>query len=150
MTRASQEMILGEAEADHVERYWNGFLPSKADMQQWSAACPVHNPVENKDEGRAPYGQLTTLGAQELAQIGASLRRRYGTFRVMQSRYLQCNTTLRSRYITSGRENSSLLPDKCEPSRIYTTSTPFYRTQQSAQNMLLGTCLPSVSHMNVF
>ena len=79
-------MILGEAEADHVEKYWSGFLPSEADMQHWSTACPVHSPVANKDEGRTPYGQLTTLGAQELVQVGAALRRRYGILLVVHCR----------------------------------------------------------------
>lgn len=70
-------MTLGEHQADHVELYWDGFLPTEGDVQAWNAMCPIKASQPNKDQGRKPYGQLTLLGAQELVNVGASLRSRY-------------------------------------------------------------------------
>lgn len=99
------------------QQLWKGKLPPQADIEAWRAQYgPTDPQLEPLDQNEFPYSQLTVRGAQELRALGAHLRERY----VSKLRFLPHS-------LEAGEER-----------RVYARATNIRRTQQSAQNLLLG------------
>ena len=91
---------------------WSARLPSMREAAAWDQAFPVVGPSEAIDAGKEPFGSLTRLGAQQCRLLGASLRSRLLLYA------------------------PHLLPNASE--QLLVRATNIRRTQQSAQNFLLG------------
>eukprot|EP00468_Gymnochlora_sp_CCMP2014_P000242 CAMPEP_0167743578 /NCGR_PEP_ID=MMETSP0110_2-20121227/2094_1 /TAXON_ID=629695 /ORGANISM="Gymnochlora sp., Strain CCMP2014" /LENGTH=512 /DNA_ID=CAMNT_0007627965 /DNA_START=1585 /DNA_END=3123 /DNA_ORIENTATION=+ len=95
---------------------WNSLLPDENTQAEWDRLHPIEpKNVGSKpyDDGLTPFGQLTRQGAKECMDVGKSLRERYIV-------------------------NQSVLPEKLDPSKLKIRTTNLRRTQQTAQNFLLG------------
>jgi len=101
---------------DHDRELWESLLPSEDDARSWDSQNPVvPKEISSKpyDLGRAPYGQLTRQGASECVDIGKDLRKRY-------------------------IDDMEFLPKTFDLDKMKIRSTNLRRTQQTAQNLLLG------------
>eukprot|EP00966_Prymnesium_polylepis_P079425 1840971-Prymnesium_polylepis.1 len=88
--------------------FWHTTLPDINDVAAWDERFPVDGPPKPIDSDGAPFGMLTELGAQQVRAYGREVRSRYK------------------------RHAPHLL------SEVNARSTNIRRTQQTAQNFLLG------------
>ncbi len=102
---------------------WQAKLPPTEEIAAWRARYPpLDSDMVPLDQDEFPYSQLTVRGAQELRALGEHLRRRY----VGQLGFLPDS-------LGEPKEQ----PPPPQPI-VYARATNIRRTQQSAQNLLLG------------
>ncbi len=108
-------------DSKETQDLWQSKLPPAKDLEAWATAYPPAVPLRPLDHDEHPYSQLTVRGAQELRALGTHLRKRY----VDQLKFLPDKI----------HDHKA---DTTTPPILYARATNIRRTQQSAQNLLLG------------
>ncbi|EWM22620.1 histidine acid, partial [Nannochloropsis gaditana] len=141
--RAPIARNVGQAVQDSPETQalWLSKLPSSQEVEAWTSAFPLADPsLRPVDYDEHPYAQLTRKGAQELQALGRHLRKRY----VTDLKWLPASLHASGGHAPhasgglSSAPSSSSPPSSSPPSFLHARATNIRRTQQSAQNLLLG------------
>lgn len=94
------------------EDAWAARLPAAEEIAAWNESHPVHGPAVPSDDREEPFGQLTSVGAQQTEALGIALR------------------------LSLERHAPHLLPTTA--AHVAAHATNIRRTQQSLQNLLRG------------
>jgi hypothetical protein len=117
------------ADSPQQQALWQSKLPPPEELAAWRERYPPQDPeLVPLDQTEFPYSQLTVRGAQELRALGSHLRSRY----VAQLGFLPHSL------LGKEEEEEEQQRRRRQQPIVYARATNIRRTQQSAQNLLLG------------